>query len=152
MTASHPPDTGVGTPARPPQQGSTLIPASVELPLAQHILPSGLASTVYQRFNRIRKALATAYYLHISHHGVLTDADIDSLTQHQMVTAARSAGVSPPNSDDSRDLIRRLLRVFNGIDAPASDVVDTPVTRDELAHALNGLAVVVQAAAQGVRQ
>ncbi|MFH0246395.1 hypothetical protein ACGRHY_29140 [Streptomyces sp. HK10] len=83
---------------------------------------------------------------------MLTAADIDSLTQHQMAAAARSAGVEPPNSDDSRDLIRKLLLVFNGLDAPASATApaDTEVTRDDLARALNSLAVVIQAAAQGV--
>lgn len=136
-------------PARPPEERRILIPATVELPLAQHILPPGLASTVYKRFNQVRKALATAYYLHISHHGALTATDIDALAQYQMASAARSAGVEPPNSNDSRDLIRQLLRVFNGIDAPATEGVP-PVTRDELAHALTALTTVVQAAAQGV--
>ncbi|MCZ1021449.1 hypothetical protein [Streptomyces noursei] len=94
--------------------------------------------------------MATAFYLHLSHHGALTGADIDALTQHQMSTAARSMGVEPPHSDESRALIRNLLRVANGIVVPASDLAQAPVSRDELAQALNGLAVVVQAATQGV--
>lgn len=110
----------------------------------------------------MRKSVATAYYLHISHHGMLDDNDIAALTQRQMTTAARSAGVEPPNSDDSRALIRQLLRVFNGIDAPAAErpaatgpkgtrvTRVTRVTRDELARSLDSLAVVIQAAAQGV--
>ncbi|MEW2434241.1 hypothetical protein AB0952_08670 [Streptomyces caniferus] len=133
-------------------QRRTLIPASVELPLAQHILPSGLAPTVYKRFNRVRKALATAYYLHISHHGLLTGADIGALAPHQMAVAARSAGVEAPNSMESRELVRALLRVFNGIEEPETAAVEAPVSRDELARALSGLAIVVQAAAQGVNR
>ncbi|MFJ8676825.1 hypothetical protein [Streptomyces sp. NPDC093589] len=65
-----------------------------------------------------------------------------------MAVAARSAGVESPNSMESRELVRALLRVFNGVEAPAT--AEAPVSRDELARALSGLAVVVQAAAQGV--
>lgn len=136
------------------RRSETVIPrATVELPLAQHILPPGLASNTYKRFNQVRKALATAYYLHITHHGMLSADDIASLAQHQMATAARSAGVEAPTSDETREMIRSLLRVFNGIDAPASAPVPLQtvrVTESELATALGGLAVVVQAAAQGV--
>ncbi|MFJ1742452.1 hypothetical protein ACIOG4_27735 [Streptomyces microflavus] len=143
-------------PGAVPEHRRTTITASVELPLAQHILPAGLVPSVYERFNRVRKSVATAYYLHISHHGMLDGNDIAALTQRQMTTAARSAGVEPPNSDDSRALVRQLLRVFNGIDAPAAErpaatgPKGTRVTRDELAHSLDSLAVVIQAAAQGV--
>ncbi|MDX3068960.1 MULTISPECIES: hypothetical protein [Streptomyces] len=149
-------ETGAGEPARTPRRSETAIPSpriTVELPLAQHILPSGLASSTYKRFNQVRKSLATAYYLHITHHGMLSAEDIASLGQHQMATAARSAGVEAPTSDETREMIRSLLRVFNGIDAPASAPVPVPtakVTESELATALDGLAVVVKAAAQGV--
>ncbi|WP_431983816.1 hypothetical protein [Streptomyces qinglanensis] len=83
---------------------------------------------------------------------MLAEADISALSQREMASAALVAGVRPPNSDDSRELIRKLLRVFNGIEVPASEI-PAPVTRDELAHAIqgltNGLATVLQAAAQG---
>ncbi|MEU6331610.1 hypothetical protein ABZ851_30665 [Streptomyces sp. NPDC047049] len=69
-----------------------------------------------------------------------------------MAVAARSAGVEAPNSMESRELVRALLRVFNGIEEPETAAVEAPVSRDELARALSGLAVVVQAAAQGVNR
>ncbi|MGW0868240.1 hypothetical protein [Streptomyces sp. NPDC002611] len=84
---------------------------------------------------------------------MLSAEDIDSLGQHHMATAARSAGVEAPTSDETREMIRSLLRVFNGIDAPASapaPLRTAKVTESELATALDGLAVVVKAAAQGV--
>ncbi|MFI8932402.1 hypothetical protein ACIG3E_32660 [Streptomyces sp. NPDC053474] len=131
----------------------------VELPLAQHILAPGLAPSVYTRFNRIRKAVAMAYYLHITHHGHLTGSDINALTQRQMAAAARQAGVEAPNSAATRDTVRELLHVFNATggssvpDSPARAVTnrsDRAITRDDLARALDGLGIVVQAAAQGV--
>ncbi|MFD3422090.1 hypothetical protein [Streptomyces decoyicus] len=150
-TSSHPPETRAHRRGHT-EQRRTLIPAIVELPLAQHILPSGLAPTVYKRFNQVRKALATAYYLHISHHGALTGTDIEALTSHQMGVAARSAGVEAPNSIETRELVRAVLRVFNRVEASATPVAETPVSRDELARAISGLAVVVQAASQGVNR
>ncbi|MFI7089507.1 hypothetical protein ACIBUR_38715 [Streptomyces anulatus] len=113
---------------------------------------------VYERFNRVRKSVATAYYLHISHHGMLDDNDIAALTHRQMATAAQSAGVEPPNGDESRALIRQLLRVFNGIDAPAAEpraatkTKGTRVSRDELAQSLDSLGILIKAATQGVSQ
>jgi hypothetical protein len=83
---------------------------------------------------------------------MFTSAEIDSLTQYEMASAAHSAGVEPPRSNDSRNLIRNFLRIFTGVGTPTADAAETTVTRGDLAQALNGLTTVVRAATQGVNR
>lgn len=92
---------------------------------ARDVYPQGTSREVCIAHNRLLKAIEMAMALYVEFGDQATSAMIERLTTGDFVRAARTAGVNPPNSDDTREQVRLLLKVFVALatGAPAEGAV-----------------------------
>ncbi|MEJ8654651.1 hypothetical protein WKI65_43125 [Streptomyces sp. MS1.AVA.3] len=82
------------------------------LPDARSIYPKRTPGTTCKRHNQIRKATAIAFDLYGEFGTDLNLSLINRLTNADMAAAAARAGVNPPTSDQTRNDVKFLLRVY----------------------------------------
>ncbi|MFD5452241.1 hypothetical protein [Streptomyces sp. NPDC127100] len=100
---------------------------------ARHVYPKGTPGAVCIAHNRLVKAIEMAMALFVEFGEQATPAMIERLTDADFERAARTAGVNPPNSDDTRDQVRLLLKVFVAV-----GTTDGPPEAEVLAALLSG--------------
>ncbi|MCF1592445.1 hypothetical protein [Streptomyces muensis] len=100
---------------------------------ARDVYPKGTSRQVCIAHNRLIKAIEMAMALYVEFGDQATPAMIERLTAEDFTRAARTAGVNPPNSDDTRDQVRLLLKVF-----VALGTTDGPADAEVVRALLNG--------------
>ncbi|MDX3165946.1 hypothetical protein PV516_19350 [Streptomyces scabiei] len=82
---------------------------------ARDVYPKGTSRTVCIGHNRLVKSIEMAMALYTEFGPQATPAMIERLTDDDFTRAARTGGVNAPNSEDTRDQVRLLLKVFVAI-------------------------------------
>ncbi|MFF2571134.1 hypothetical protein [Streptomyces sp. NPDC058084] len=103
------------------------------LDTARDVYPKGTPRPVCIAHNRLRKAIRIAMALYVEFGPQATPAMIERLTEADFERAARREGVNSPNSDETRDQVRLLLKVF-----VALGTTDGPVEAEVLTALLGG--------------
>ncbi|MFD6534865.1 hypothetical protein [Streptomyces goshikiensis] len=88
------------------------------LKTAASVYPKGTPSSVCITHNRLIKAIEMAMAIRTEFGDQATPAMLERLTEADFNQAARTAGVHPPNSDETRDLVRLLVTVFDTATRP----------------------------------
>ncbi|MFH8295073.1 hypothetical protein [Streptomyces sp. NPDC018059] len=82
------------------------------LPDARSVYRKGTPGPTCKRHSQLRKATAIAFDLFGVFGTDLSISLINRLTDADMAAAAARAGVNPPNSDETRNAVKLLLRVY----------------------------------------
>ncbi|MFJ2752742.1 hypothetical protein [Streptomyces sp. NPDC087297] len=88
---------------------------------AQSVLPKGTPQKDCVAHNRLIKAIEMAMAIRTEFGDQATPAMLERLTETDFAHAARTAGVHAPNSDETRDLVRLLVTVFEATTRPGVD-------------------------------
>ncbi|WP_435058423.1 hypothetical protein [Streptomyces sp. bgisy060] len=82
------------------------------LPTARSVYGKGTSGATCKRHNQLRKATAIAFELYGEFGPDLNISLINRLTNADMAAAAARAEVNPPTSDETRNAVKLLLRVY----------------------------------------
>ncbi|MFD5882585.1 hypothetical protein [Streptomyces yangpuensis] len=92
------------------------------LKTARDVFPKGTPAADCIAHNRLIKSIEMALAIRIEFGDQATPAMLDRLTEADFARAARAAGVEPPNSDETRNLVRLLATVFEVTTRPGADL------------------------------